>query len=255
MSMQGSFFWCDVMTSDTQAAGEFYSQVVGWGLQAAEAPGQDYTVFTVGGQGVAGLMPIPEEIKGQAQPCWMTYIAVDDVDQAAAKIEKLGGVIRHAPRDVPGVIRFAVVADPQGAIFLVAKGLGDMPMPQLPPRTPGTVGWHELYAGEWQAAFAFYQEMFGWTKADAMDMGPMGTYQLFATGGQPVGGMMTKPPEIPAPYWGVYFNVEAIDAAADRVKAQGGAIMMGPHQVPGGDWIVQCRDPQGAFFALVAPKR
>jgi predicted enzyme related to lactoylglutathione lyase len=63
---------------------------------------------------------------------------------------------------------------------------------------------------------------------------------------------MTKPDTIPSPFWGYYFNVSAIDAAAERVKAAGGAIMMGPHEVPGGQWILQCTDPQGACFALVA---
>jgi predicted enzyme related to lactoylglutathione lyase len=98
--------------------------------------------------------------------------------------------------------------------------------------------------------------MFGWQKADSLDMGEMGTYQLFTAGGDaPIGGIMTKPPGVSRPFWGYYFNVPAIDAAADRVKAGGGTIMMGPHQVPGGQWIVQCKDPQDAYFALVARKR
>jgi predicted enzyme related to lactoylglutathione lyase len=253
MTMQGKFFWYDVMTSDTKAAGEFYARVIGWGTQ--EQPGMGYTLFTVGSQGVAGLMAIPDEIKDHARPCWMTYIAVDDVDAMAARVEKEGGKIHKGPVDVPGIIRFAVVADPQGAAFLIARGLRDEPMPEIAPGTPGTVGWHELYAGEWQAAFAFYEKLFGWTKADAIDMGPMGTYQLFCTGGLPVGGMMTKPPAVPVPNWGVYFNVEGIDAAIGRVQASGGTVIHGPVEVPGGQWIVQCFDPQGAYFALVAPKR
>lgn len=86
-------------------------------------------------------------------------------------------------------------------------------------------------------------------------MGPMGAYQLFATGGAPVGGMMTKPPAMEWPAWRYYFNAAAIDAAAGRVKAAGGAVLMGPTEVPGGHWIVQCEDPQGAFFGLSALKR
>jgi uncharacterized protein len=78
---------------------------------------------------------------------------------------------------------------------------------------------------------------------------------MFATGGPAVGGMMTKPPEVPMPYWLYYFNVDAIDAAMARVIKQGGKVLMGPHEVPGGQWILQCQDPQGAMFALVAPKR
>ena len=251
---QGEFFWYDVMTTDTKAAAKFYGAVVGWGTQDAGVGGHDYTLFTVNGQGVAGLMSIPEDAKGMP-PCWMGYIWVDDVDAMAARLEKEGGKVLRQPCDVPGIIRFAVVADPQGAGFLIAKGMSTETPPPLAIGTPGTAGWRELYAGEWKTAFAFYEKLFGWTKADSFDMGPMGTYQLFATGAEPVGGMMTKNDKIPMPNWGYYFNVDAIDAVIERVKTAGGTIMMGPTEVPGGQWVVQCRDPLGAYFALVALKR
>ena len=254
---QGQYFWYDIMTTDTKAAARFYSGVVGWGTQPQNAAGKEYTVFTVNESGVAGLMPIPEDAAKQgAKPGWMGYVLVDDVDVAVAKLKKLGGTLHRGPETVPGIIRFAVVSDNQGAAFYVARGLPKEAMPEFPPDTSGTIGWHELYAGDGPAAFAFYEAMFGWQKADSLDMGEIGTYQLFtAGGGAPIGGMMTKPPGIPRPFWGYYFNVPAIDAAADRVKAGGGTIMMGPHQVPGGQWIVQCKDPQDAYFALVARKR
>ena len=88
-----------------------------------------------------------------------------------------------------------------------------------------------------------------------MDMGAMGTYQLFKAGGDPIGGIMNKPPSVPMPAWGFYFNVPGLDAASAKVTEGGGKIVNGPMEVPGGSWIVQCMDPQGAFFALVAPKR
>ncbi len=251
---QGQFFWYDVMTTDTKAAAKFYSAVIGWGTQDAGVGGQGYTLFTVNGQGVAGLMAIPEQATGMP-PCWMGYIWADDVDAMCAQLEKEGGKVHRPPSDVPGIIRLAVVSDPQGAGFLLAKGLSAGAFPPLPMGASGTVGWRELMAVEWKAAFAFYEKLFGWTKATAHDMGPMGTYQLFATGAEPVGGMMTKPDVIPVPNWGYYFNVEAIDAAAERVKTAGGKVIMGPTEVPGGQWIVQCVDPMGAHFALVALKR
>lgn len=255
--MQGRFFWYDVMTTDTAAAAEFYREAVGWQTQDSGTPGYDYTLFTVDGRGVAGLMPIPEDArKAGVPPCWMGYIAVDDVDATAVRLEREGGKVHRPPADVPGVIRFCVVSDPQGAGFLIAKGLVKDAPPDLPVGTPGTVGWHELYATDLENAFAFYAGMFGWTKTDAVDMGAMGTYQLFATGGgMAVGGMMTKPPGVPVPAWTYYFNVAAIDSAAERVSGAGGNILNGPVQVPGGQWIVQCMDPFGAAFALVAPKR
>jgi uncharacterized protein len=185
----------------------------------------------------------------------MGYIHVDDVDDMAARITREGGKLLKGPIDVPGIIRFAVMSDPQGAGFIVAKPTTTEAPPPLAAGTPGTIGWHELYASDWQSAFSFYERVFGWTKADALDMGAMGIYQLFTTGGAAVGGMMTKLPQIPQPHWGYYINVAAMDAAVARITASGGTILNGPMQVPGGQWIVQAMDPQGAGFALVAPAR
>jgi predicted enzyme related to lactoylglutathione lyase len=250
--MPNKFFWYDVMTTDVAAAEKFYRDVVGWGVLDSGQPG--YTVFTVDGHGVAGLMPIPEDARGMP-PCWMGYIHVDDVEDAVARIQQEGGRLYRGPFDIPETIRIAVVADPQGAGFLVAKPLSSAARPDLPVGTQGTIGWHELLAADGKSAFAFYEKLFGWTAAEAHDMGPMGTYQLFATGGEPVGGMMTKPPAVPVPNWGYYINVPAIDAATSRITASGGKILNGPMQVPGGQWIVQAMDPQGAAFSLVAWER
>ena len=86
-------------------------------------------------------------------------------------------------------------------------------------------------------------------------MGPMGVYQLFAAGDAPVGGMMTRTESDAAPFWLYYFNVAAIDAAAARVTANGGQVVHGPMEVPGGSWIVHCLDPQGGMFALIGAKQ
>jgi predicted enzyme related to lactoylglutathione lyase len=205
---------------------------------------------------VAGLMRIPEAARAAgARPAWTGYIGVDDVDAYAARVKAAGGTIHHPCEDIPGVGRFAVVGDPQGAVFILFKGSTDEPPAPLAPDAPGRVSWHELHAGDLDSAFAFYAGLFGWTKAEAVDMGPMGVYQTFATGGAPVGGMMTRTPQTPMPFWLYYFNVEAVDAAIARVNAGGGRVVNGPHQVPGGSWIAQCFDPQGAMFAIVGTKR
>jgi len=254
--MANEFFWYDVMTTDTKAAARFYADVVGWGTQEVGGD-MEYTMFTVDGQGVAGLMPIPDEVvQHGGKPAWLGYIHVDDVDEAAEALKREGGTVHREPFTVPDTIRLAVVSDPQGAGFYLAKGLSKEVPEDLPAGTPGTIGWRELYAGDDKAALAFYGKMFGWTETSILPMGEMGDYHLFATGGSDaVGGIMTRPPAIPRSFWGYYFNVPAIDSAAGRVKAGGGAVVMGPQEVPGGQWIIQCTDPQGANFALVAPAR
>ena len=249
------FFWYELMTSDVKAAEAFYSAVVGWRGEKFGGNFMNYIVMNAADRGTVGIMDIPEDAKAMgAGPMWLGYIRADDVDAAAESLKKAGGKVHRAPRDIPEVGRFAVVDDPQGVTFMLMKPNG----PDQPPvalGTPGHIGWHELLANDDKAAFDFYAGQFGWTKGDAMDMGAMGTYQLFASGGEPVGGIMTKPANVPRPYWQFYFTVPALDAAADKVKEQGGTIIFGPMEVPGGSWIVQGQDPQGAIFALTAAKR
>ena len=106
-----------------------------------------------------------------------------------------------------------------------------------------------------RAAFAFYPPITAGPETTSLDMGPMGKYRIFAAGGDQAAGMMNKPAEMPVGAWGYYFVVEGIDAAAERINANGGKVLMGPHEVPDGSWIVQGLDPQGANFALVSAKR
>jgi predicted enzyme related to lactoylglutathione lyase len=255
-SSHNNFVWYDLMTTDTKAAEAFYSSVVGWRAQSAGMSDRSYTILSAKETPVAGLMPIPAEAGAAgARPMWNGYVGANDVDGFAARITAAGGTLHRGPVDIPDVGRFAVVADPDGASFMLFKGATGAPAEPAAPGTPGHIGWHELYAGNWEKAFAFYSGLFGWTKLDAMDMGPMGVYQIFATDSAPVGGIMTKPKEIPNPMWLYYFNVDDIDAAAARVKDNGGQVLNGPMEVPGGSWIVQGSDPQGATFAVVGPRR
>jgi len=253
----GNFVWYEYMAADAKAAADFYTAVVGWSAKDAGMAGFRYTLVSAGPTMVAGLMGLPEEARKMgARPGWLGYVGVPDVDAYATKIAAAGGKIYRPAADIAGVGRFAVVGDPHGAGFAVFKGEPDEdPRPPLAHDAPGNVGWRELRGGEPEAAFAFYSRLFGWKKTQAMDMGPMGTYQVFATGGGQGGGMMMKPAETPAPFWLYYFNVDAVDAAAERVKSAGGRIVRGPNEVPGGGWVVRAIDPQGADFALLAPRR
>jgi predicted enzyme related to lactoylglutathione lyase len=255
-SKQNPFVWYDVMTTDTTAAEAFYSKVVGWDIKDSGMPDRYYGVLSAGGAMVGGLMPIPEDARAMgAQPAWMGYIGVDDVDDYAERVKAAGGAILRDCADIPGVGRFAVAADPHGAGFILFKPNTDQAPAPAPMGAPGHVGWRELHAGDGPSAFDFYSGLFGWTKEEAIDMGAMGIYQTFKTAGEQGGGIMTKMPQSPRPFWLYYFNVDAIDAASTRVKDAGGQIINGPMQVPGERWIVQGLDPQGAMFALLAGKR
>jgi hypothetical protein len=251
----GCFVWYELTTTDAQAAKAFYADVIGWGLRDASMPGAAYTLFTAGEDPVAGLMALPAEARKMgALPLWMGYVGVDDVDAATDRLKRLGGAVYVPPTDVPDVSRFSVVADPQAATLALVKWLNPGQQPPTAPTSPGHVGWHALSAVNWEKAFAFYGELFGWQKVDA-DVVGISTYQLFSAAGQTIGSMSTKPPAAPMPFWLYYFNVGDIDAAVERVKAGGGKILEGPVEAPGDKRIARCTDPQGAMFALTGAGR
>ncbi|WP_293905848.1 VOC family protein [Phenylobacterium sp.] len=259
MSDHGRFIWYELLTPDMDGAKRFYGEVVGWAAQDMPMPdrgGEPYSVLSADGNGVAGMMNLGAPMKAQGMAAnWTGYVCVDDCDAAAAKVTSLGGVVMGPPLDIPGIGRFAIVADPAGAVFAIMKPIPPQGgRPQVAPGTLGHAGWRELHGGRPQDTFGFYADMFGWTKDEAMPMGEMGVYQLFSNQDGQVGGMMAKPPQIPAPSWLYYFQVGDIEAAKARIAGAGGQATNGPMEVPGGQWIVQAMDPQGAMFAVVGGK-
>jgi uncharacterized protein len=252
------FVWHELRTTDAPGAADFYAHVVGWQVKDSGDPGGiPYKLLSTGGLHTAGLMQLsPEMLAGGMRPAWVGFIGVDDVDAYAARVEQAGGKLHCPAQDIPTIGRFASVEDPQGAVFLLFKGSRDVAQPRLPVTSPAAVGWNELSANDGPAAWSFYSNLFGWTEDSVMDMGPMGIYRIFATGGPRAGGMMTRDPKTaPQPFWLYYFNVNDIDAAVERIKAKNGKLVMGPHEVPGNMWIVVGVDPQGANFALVGFKK
>jgi hypothetical protein len=187
-------------------------------------------------------------------PHWEMYVGVPKLDDAVAKIERLGGGALSPVIEVPTVGRMRTMKDPQGAVFAIYEPAAPPPTPETPPEV-GEVSWHELYTTDAEAAMTFYFDLFGWKATSSMDMGPMGTYHMFGRGHE-LGGMMNKPKEMAQvpPHWGIYFRVPDVHAAAERVKANGGQVLNGPMDVPGGDEIVNCADPQGANFSLHSKK-
>ncbi len=251
----GMFTWYELMTADLDGAQGFYGRVAQWTMRDAGAADMTYILASAETTPVAGLMVLPDHLKDRGvPPHWLGYVAVDDVDATVARVEQLGGSVHAPAADIPDVGRYAVVTDPHGATFGLMRWQEAMAGPEPEQMAPGRTGWHELMAGQGEEAFAFYSTLFGWQKGMAMDMGPMGVYQLFSFDGRDIGGMMTKPQAVPMPFWLYYINVDDIDAAVERLVTRGGQVLNGPMEVPGGAWIVQANDPQGAMFALVGTR-
>jgi uncharacterized protein len=156
---------------------------------------------------------------------------------------------------LPSVGRMQMMLDPQGAAFYIYEPeTADFP----PEGTPevGEAAWIELMTTDAPAAMTFYSEVFGWQPSEAMDMGEMGKYHMFNRPHGMIGGMMNKPPELAQvpPNWQIYFRVPDVDAAVARITANGGQVLNGPMEVPGGDRVLNGMDPQGAAFSLYSKK-
>ena len=252
----GDFIWYELMTSDPEAAASFYGTVIGWSSQLFDASDSNgYRLFRAGAHEVGGLMRLPEgEDCPAGKPGWVGYIGVNDVDATAAALVADGAAQLVPPTDIPEVGRFAVIADPQGAVFTIMRGTMEARSMAFSPGENGHCQWNELSARDPDAALTFYARHFGWTRGEAMPLGEMGVYQILDHEGRSFGAVMRTFAKDQRPAWGFYFGVDDIDAATERATAAGGKLLHGPAEVPGGQFIIQALDPQGAPFALVGPR-
>jgi predicted enzyme related to lactoylglutathione lyase len=241
------------MTSDVDAAKAFYGEVIGWKTQGWDEGEMPYTMFMAGEQAIGGLMTLPEPAKKMgAPPHWLAYVGVTDVDETVAKVTELGGTVLAEPMDIPNVGRISVFRDPHGAVIAAYTPAGDPPGHEGKPNA-GEFSWNENGTTDYEAAFSFYEAIFGWDKTGSMDMGDMGIYLMFGKGETSFGGVFNQSSDMPVtgpPFWLHYIKVDDIKSAVERVKSNGGKVMSGPMEVPGGDLIAQCMDPQGVAFAL-----
>jgi len=244
---QGTPNWVDLQASKQDAAKAFYSGLFGWTYDDQPmAEGQIYSMAMLGEHAVAAIAPRPPEMAAaDVPPMWNTYLAVDSVDDAVAKVEAAGGKVAMAPFDVMDAGRMAFVMDPSGApvaLWQAGQHIGATLVNE-----PGTVTWNELITTD-PAAVAFYQNVLGLTTS-TMDMGA-GAYTLFEADGQMVGG--TVPPQLPGTpnHWHVYFGVADADATVAKTAELGGSVLVPPFDTPVGRMAV-IADPQGAVFSII----
>lgn len=241
------FVWHELMTSDPQAAGAFYSKVVGWGLQSWDKD-PSYNLFTLNDNPMAGFLKLPDSA-AEEFPYWISYIDVPEIDDTIVRVTRLRGKVLKRPVTIPEVGRFAVMQDPQGAVFgVITPEQG--PWSYGEPK-PGDFSWHELQTTDWRSAMDFYQGVFGWERARSMEVGDLGVYQSFGWEGETLGGMFNRPKGMEGPpFWVPYILVSDAKKAAEAVEKFDGTTLSGPTRVPEGSWILQGLDPQGAIFAV-----
>ena len=249
--------WYELGTTDLDAAAAFYPHVLGWNVNSAGMPGFDYRIGTdAEGNGVAGFMSTAGQ-EGAPAPNWLFYLEVDDCAATLDAVTAAGGSVLMPASEVPGTGTIAVIADPQGAVLGVLEPKPMNGAPSVRAFDQAKVGhgnWHELTTSDPEAGFEFYARVFGWAKGETLDMGEYGSYQLFQSGGTDIGGIMGLM-GAPRPAWLSYFGTETVDTTVEAATSNGGRLVDGPNEVPGGAWVATLADPQGATFGIVGPSR
>ena len=114
----GSLCWTELMTRDSAKASKFYGELVGWEFASMPMGDIDYTMIKNAGKDAGGMMPMDGPQFEGVPAHWLTYFAVADCDDTAAKVLATGGKVNVPPTEIP-VGKFSVMSDPQGAVFCV----------------------------------------------------------------------------------------------------------------------------------------
>jgi predicted enzyme related to lactoylglutathione lyase len=236
----GKFVWHDHTSNDPEEARRFYSELLGWQTEVWKPGEMDYPMIKVG-DGMHGGFGKAE---GGAPPHWLGHVVIEDVDETARQAEAAGARLLFGPSDIPEVGRFAVIADPQGAVLSLYSPAGDQPPSE------GVFVWDELHTTDIDAAKSFYGEILGWTARDE-SMGDM-TYTMFQRAGdvEAAGAMALRPGMEAPPHWLPYIATDSVDASAQKARALGATIHVEPTDIPDVGRFAVIQDPTGAAVGL-----
>jgi predicted enzyme related to lactoylglutathione lyase len=247
---QGTPCWIDLATTDLDGAEKFYERLFGWESNRQDmGEGGWYSMQLLKGKDAAAIYTLSQEMRAQGiPPHWATYIAVDDADKAAKRVEVAGGTVVVGPMDVYESGRMVVAADSTGAHVMLWQARNHIGSRIV--NEHGALVWNELLTDDAEKAASFYREVLD-IGIERMQ-GPF-DYTLFKVGGRSVAGIMQKTPEmaeIPN-VWTIYFHVDDCDAAVETTNRLGGEVEMGPRATEMGPFAVLA-DPQGAYFNVIA---
>jgi len=248
----GDFCWIELGTTNADAAKKFYKELFGWDYHdESMGPAGVYTIIKLNGKDVGGLYQLSSDMLQQGiPPHWLSYISVENADDATAQAISAGGTAMKEPFDVGPNGRMAIIQDPTGPVFAVWQAKAHPGAGVY--RDIGALCWNELGTNDTEKAGDFYTTLFGWSRENMP--GPM-EYTVFKNGGDGIAGMYKITPEmgpIP-PHWMVYFAVSDCDATVQKTTANGGGVIKPAEDIPGIGRFAILRDPASAVFAIIKP--
>ncbi len=247
----GRFVWHDLMTKDVSAAVKFYTVLFPeWAIHDLDATfGMPYRIIVAAGEEIGGIAPQDPSVDA---PCfWLGSVAVEDCDATVTRFEQGGGKCWVPAQEIPGVGRYAVVADAQGAVLKPIQ----LTYPRTPPRRPaaGQFCWDTLMTSDLEAARQTYAGAFGWQAAE-LSLGGTGGYTTFRIGEEDVAAGLALPPGSDSrPGWLAYLRAENVETRTNKAAKLGATILVKPQDLPGIGRFSILADPMAAVFALFQP--
>lgn len=239
------FCWHGCISTDTESAKAFYSEVLGWHVETAPMGDSEATFFEAGGKSFAHLRA--PEVEGQPSH-WNSYLRVDDVDASSKAAVANGGKELVPPTDIPPG-RFSVIASPSGATFsLFHEASSDS---EHHPGGVGGVHWVELHSKKVDADIAWLTKTFGF-ETSVMDM-PDGPYTILKSGDEMRGGVMASKEDASPSMWLTWINVDDVDATLKRATSHRGNVLASPFEVPGIGRLAIIQDPANGVIGVMTP--
>lgn len=241
----GRFYWHELMASDVERAKGFYGELFGWTAKSMDmGPKGTYWVLSAGDKQVAGLM----KAESREKSGWLSYVTAVDVDATVATAKAAGATIAVPPSDIPGIGRFAILVDREGAKLAPFRPLEESAEPIGTPGL-GEFCWAELITQNPESAVKLYTQTFGYT-TEQKDMGPVGIYTIFKRGDLQAGGCMkAMSPKGPS-HWLDYVVVDDVDANFVRAQKLGAKVAVPPMDIPGIGRAAVVLDAEDAPIAL-----
>jgi len=246
-ALYGKFVWNDLLTKDLPAARAFYASMFGWTFREQTREGRPYLIAELEGKPVAGLLDV-HDMK-DADPQWVSFVSVPDVDALVKQVTDAGGKVLVAARAVKVGGRAAVVADPQGAPLGVARLTGGDPADPAQP-VMGHFFWAEYLAKDGAQAVEFYKKLLGY-EATESDSTP-GVHYYLLKRDRLRAGLFQLPDSVTGvrPNWLPYVRVADPAASADKAKSLGGKVILQPSPERRKGTLAIVTDPGGAALAL-----
>jgi predicted enzyme related to lactoylglutathione lyase len=244
--MANAVVWFEVSGPDPEGTSKFYSELFGWHTEAVPGGEAYIAADTHAGKGINGGFAKSQD----GQPPSVTFYAeADDLQATLDKAESLGASTVVPVTEVPGIVTFAIFADPQGAAVGVLKGVTS-PEEATGPSSGDNpqVGWFEIVCAEPEKAWDFYRELFDWDVKGSSGEG-MVYGEVHAPEGQGISGGIGSTPD-GQPHVSVYAEVDDLQKYVERAESLGGTTIMPPMDVGEGTSVAMIGDPQGTWFGL-----